>query len=563
MRDRHGVWCAAWSLVLTVLALGPALGPGYVLAYDMVWVPDLAVRPDFLGLSSGLPRAVPSDAVVAVLDEVVPGMLLQKVVLVVALALGGIGASRLAPAVLPARLAATALYVWNPLVAERLLIGHWPVLLGYAVLPWLVLGARAWRSTGRMPLVLLLLVPLGSLSASAGLASAAVLAAFAAGGRRWLPLGLLVAAANAPWLVAGLTASASATVDRASATVFALRGEGEMPAPLAALTLGGIWNAEVVPASREGALGWAALVLLLGLAAAGAVPWWRTTPGRERVAHLACWSAGWLIAVATWAAPGVLGEAMARVPGLGMVRDGSRVVVLCAPLLVVLVAQGVVVLWRRVPALRAARLAAGAAVALLPVALLPDLAWGAGGRLRPADYPTSWEDARVALGSSADGDVLVLPFSSYRQPAWNHDGKVLDPLGRYLDRDYLANDDLSVSGTPVAGEDPRAAAAAAALGRPTPAERAAALVRIGIDAAVVDLTAPGAADVPLVEGIRVLDTGDLVVVDLPGGPARSAPTGTRVALAVAWTAYAAGPLAGGVLLLARRRREVRRSSLLG
>ena len=67
--------CAAglWSLALALLLLGPALGPGYVLSYDMVWVPDLALRPDFLGLGSGLPRAVPSDAVVSVLDEVVPG----------------------------------------------------------------------------------------------------------------------------------------------------------------------------------------------------------------------------------------------------------------------------------------------------------------------------------------------------------------------------------------------------------------------------------------------------------------------------------------------------------
>ena len=47
----------------------------------MVWVPDLALRASCLGLGTALPRAVPSDAVVAVLDEVVPAMLLQKAVL--------------------------------------------------------------------------------------------------------------------------------------------------------------------------------------------------------------------------------------------------------------------------------------------------------------------------------------------------------------------------------------------------------------------------------------------------------------------------------------------------
>ena len=85
----------AWAFLLAGLLLGPALGPGFVLTYDMVWVPDLALRSDFLGLGSGLPRAVPSDAVVALLDEVVPGMLLQKMVLLGALGLAGTGARRL------------------------------------------------------------------------------------------------------------------------------------------------------------------------------------------------------------------------------------------------------------------------------------------------------------------------------------------------------------------------------------------------------------------------------------------------------------------------------------
>ena len=34
-----------------------------------------------------------------------------------------------------AQLAATTLYVWNPYVAERLGIGHWPLLLAYGYLP--------------------------------------------------------------------------------------------------------------------------------------------------------------------------------------------------------------------------------------------------------------------------------------------------------------------------------------------------------------------------------------------------------------------------------------------
>ena len=179
MGTRRDWLVRAWAVALAVLLLGPALGVGYVLSYDMVWVPDLALRPEFLGLGSGLPRAVPSDAVVAVLDEVVPGMLLQKVVLLGSLVAAGLGAARLAPAgSLVARLAAVSLVEWNPFVAERLLMGHWPVLLGYAVLPWLVLAVSRGRTAGRVPRAVWWLLPLGSLSAGAGLVSAVVLLAF-------------------------------------------------------------------------------------------------------------------------------------------------------------------------------------------------------------------------------------------------------------------------------------------------------------------------------------------------------------------------------------------------
>ncbi len=142
-----------WALALALLVLGPALGPGFLLVRDMVWVPDLALRADALGLGSGLPRAVPSDAVVAVLDELVPGMLLQKLVLVLALAAGGVGAARLLDpdAGLVARLVTVTVYGWNALVAERLLMGAWPLLIGYALLPWLLVSARRWRAEGRLP----------------------------------------------------------------------------------------------------------------------------------------------------------------------------------------------------------------------------------------------------------------------------------------------------------------------------------------------------------------------------------------------------------------------------
>jgi hypothetical protein len=540
-----------WVLALTAVVLGPALGPGYVLAYDMVWVPDLAMRSDFLGLATGLPRAVPSDAVVAALDELVPGMLLQKLVLVGPLVAGGLGASRLVPDRLVARSVAATAYVWNALVAERLLIGHWPILVAYAAAPWVLLAAREWRERGRFPARLLWLVPLGSLSAGAGLATAVFLLASAGGRARLGRLVLLLLAANAPWLVAGLLHSGTAVTDADGATVFATHAEGPVPAVLAALTLGGIWNAEVVPDSRAGSLGWVSLVLLVALALAGLRPWLRRTRARDRLALLVCWGVGFGAAVVSWAAPEVLGWVATRVPGGGLLRDGSRLLVLCAPLFVTLVAEGALEVWRRVPSGRVPRTATALGLVLLPVALLPDAAWGVGGGLRAVAFPAAYGEARSLVADHGEGDVLVLPATSYRQPVWNHDQKVLDPLGRYLTLNFVASDVLVVSGTTLSGEDPRFAAAVEALAGPSAEGRSLALAALGVGVVVVDGTAPGPA--PDLAGSTLLASDDLTVVVLPGPDRRAPPAGWIIAMTMAWAAFLAVPAGAGLILLRRRR----------
>lgn len=525
-----------WAGVLAVLMPGPALGAGFVLSYDMVWVPDLALTRDVLGLGSGLPRAVPSDAVIAVLDEVVPGLGLQKLVLVGALVLAGAGAAELVrDRSLAARLAVVSLTVWSPYVAERLWMGHWPMLLAYAAVPWLVLAGRR-RAAGEPSAVWLLPVLLvGSVSASAGIVSAAVLLATGLRrGRRPVRLLAMVAAVNAPWVVTGLTHATEA----ASATgfeVFALRGDA-LPAPLAALTLGGIWNTSVVPASRESWLAWVALALLVALVAAGLRRWW--TSDSQRTAILALWVAGLVIAVAGWAAPEALDALAQDIPGLALLRDSSRLLPLCLPLLVLTVAAGVDALRERLRG-TAPRWAAAIVVALAPVAVLPDAAWGLAGGIGTADYPTSWRQAGTALAEeTAPGDVLVLPWSAYRAPAWNAHRPVLDPLPRMLPRASVANGDLVIGRTEIEGEDPRAAAAAVALAAPDPEARATELSRLGIAYVITDRTA---GEAPQVSGETVQDSGGLLLQRLPGEASavngyESGPV-ALTAVIVGWVAY--------------------------
>ena len=88
----------------------------------MVFVPNAPLSPAALGWGDGFPRAVPSDAVAALLGMVLPGDVVQTLLLLTVFVLGAAGAARLVPGPgLAARSAAALAYVWNPFLAERLL----------------------------------------------------------------------------------------------------------------------------------------------------------------------------------------------------------------------------------------------------------------------------------------------------------------------------------------------------------------------------------------------------------------------------------------------------------
>jgi len=106
------------------------------------------------------------------------------------------------------------------------------------------------------------------------------------------------------------------------------------------------------------------------------------------------------------------------------------------------------------------------ALLLTPVLLLPGLAWGTAGRLRPVWYPASWlAAARLIDASPARGSVLLLPWAAYRNPAWNGGRTVLDPWPRLLSRPVIWNDGPRVGRVSMQPDDPAARRLGAALSR--------------------------------------------------------------------------------------------------
>ena len=550
----------------------------------MLFVP----REPFSAALPGLapPRAVPSDLVVATASRILPADILQKLVLLAIFVLACSGAAALLDREpLLARLAAGVFYAWNPYVAERLIIGHWALLLGYAALPWVLRAVLApdlnsRRGAARLALALLPAI-IGGFAALAITALLAVPAAvFTRDPRRAALVLAALAAGSLPWFIPSLLHQVY--VDPASVAAFAARADTPFGSIGSLLMLGGAWNAQTVPTAYGGpwsALWLAAVIVALAtyLLLARSQPRW---PGLA-VAALA----GLILAALGVTTPGrdLLRSLIAAFPGFAVLRDAQQFI---APLALlesagfglavaaalnpspsrrkalnperpVLAHQAAIASDRpvrparadpprtpsgrparadppRTPSDRPARadpprtasdrparadLAGtllGVLALLAPVLLLPGLAWGAAGRLRPAWYPATWLSAAQTLDASpAPGSVLLLPWATYRTPPWNHGEVVLDPWTHLLSRSLIWNDGTQVGSVALAPDDPRARSLDAAIdgAGPLTATLRAAGVRFVLDDAdgpqsQVAARLPGSA--------MIINLPGLTVYQLPG-----------------------------------------------
>jgi hypothetical protein len=508
------------GLALGLLALGPGLRRGFLLSYDMVAVPREPFTGAMFGLTGGPARAVPSDAVLAALSRVIPADLAQKALLLTVFVLacaGPVALLRREPWF--ARLAAGVFYTWNPFVAERLIIGQWALLLGYAGLPWVLRAAlragEGWRGAGRL-LLALLPAAAGGFAAIAISALVAVPAAALTGSRSRVRAAAttlaVLAVCSLPWLIPSLLRPVQA--DPAGVAAFAARADTPFGSLGSLLMLGGIWNARTVPAGYGG--GWSVLWLALVVTAVAGYGAFALRSRR--------WPGLWLSALAGLAiasigitAPGrdLLRAASTGLwPGFAVLRDGQQ---FTAPLaLAEALGIGLIAAWvAGQPKPSRAGLAIAVAVLLAPVLLLPGLAWGAAGRLRPVWYPAGWlQAARLIDSSPVPGPVLLLPWAAYRSPAWNGGRTVLDPWPRLVSRPVIWNDGPRVGTTQLRPDDPAAARLNAAVrggGPLTPA-----------------LTAAGVRFVIVDSGGGTGLTGGGVAGRLPGCAVLTAPPGLTV-----------------------------------
>ena len=309
----------------------------------------------------------------------------------VTLLVGGVGAGRLVARRAGSRPGPprSVLFLWNPWVAERLSIGQWAIVAGYAALPWVALAARrvrddvrrGWPYLGRDGGSCAVCSPSAAVMGGWWCSPSCVLAAPVA------CLGVATATVVSPTCPGWSLGVAAGGVGRGrSSSSFAARAETAAGLVASVLSLGGIWKSSVVPGERTRRSScWprvaVTLIAIVGL---------RAGRGDRRLR-------GALVAV------GVISFAAAYCPAWPSRRRGSAMrarrcragpAARLAPVPGAGRAHAAAGLRRGRPWLaerrrpgREAMVVLAGVVALLPVLLLPSLAWGLAGKLRSVVVP--------------------------------------------------------------------------------------------------------------------------------------------------------------------------------
>jgi hypothetical protein len=434
----------------------------------MVFVPRYRLSGALLGLSDQLPRLVPIEGIVAVTARLIPTQILQKAILAGAFVLAFAGAGRLIPTATPiGRLAAGTLYAWNPYVYERLLIGHWPLLLAYGTLPWIARAALDVRTgkPGGWPRLGLWLAAASFTGPYGGILATLIALLFCCSPpheghpvRAALLAGRALAlsiALNIPWIVPALIRPGGVPSSARGLEAFAARSDSPLGLAGSIASLGGAWNTDLAPPGRS-SWGWIpGFVLILAVAFIG----WRELRRRWPAAAVNGLAIGGGVGLVVALGPhlpvvgGLYGSMLRAVPGGAIFRDSQKYV---APLALTysvafgMGAQAALPATKFDPSLR--RL--GAAVLLaLPLMVVPTLAWGAGGRLGTASYPKSWFDARRIMAADPDpGSILVLPWHLHFPLGWNDARVTLDPAQSFFSRQAVTSGHLELRSGPVPPE---------------------------------------------------------------------------------------------------------------
>ncbi len=450
----------AVGLVVAVVVLGPALGPGSLFTLDMVTSPHPVVGSGIWGLGPEIPRATPFAELLAVVSWVVPAWMVIDAVMAGSLVLAYAGIFRRTADCPPViGHGAALLYAAGPFVVTRLGVGHLSMVAAMALLPWAVpvllqpgrdrCSTLRWSAalgvTGAYGGILAgLAVGVGALADVVGDRATAgprrALAGLATSGGAWL-VGQL------PWLVPGvIVLSQVPSVVDASAFP---SGVESVPGAAELLAGHGFWQEPFqIGTDQPTVLVAGAGLVLAGAAAVGTIG---ATRWMRRASVIG--AASVLLVLAEAAAPTRgLFESLSGAGPLSVLREPHRYLVLYLVWAVPAAATAAANVARRSEGI-AGRVALVGPLAVALVLAAPG-AWSAGGLLVRADYPASWSQARARVDAEP-GTVLALPWARYLDVSFADGRRVFNPVYGYFGDDVLVSGNIGLGDQSAERADPR------------------------------------------------------------------------------------------------------------
>ena len=462
LEPNRGVWPSVYFAVLSLAVWAPVLfSGGYVLLGDMVFAPAMNPNVSMLGPPRGLMSVALVLNLTWILSRVIGAVLLQKLLLFSLVFLPGYLMYRNAPTRNRwAALFAGTLYAVNPFIYTRLLMGHWGLVLGYALLPVAVISAlKTFRepTAARCAGTALWLALVALISINMGIIAFIVTAflwIFSLGRlvRARVLVGALVAILVLLVLLSAFytlpsfhSAGLASVVGRADLEAFQTRSTSKVGTPVSVLGLYGFWKLQLdkLMPRRYVPLWWVFIVILILLALFGAARAWRE-PSRGPLAKalLVCGVLGFFLALGS-VAP-VTGRLFLflydHLPVVKVFREPQKFAAMLALAYAMLGAIGVERMMaggkRRPRRNRAWRNAAVVLLLLLTLLYSFRAFGGLWGQARAVQYPGSWAQAKSILDREAgDSRVFFVPTYWYmRFDFTKSDQTIASPLPTYFEQ---------------------------------------------------------------------------------------------------------------------------------
>ena len=447
---RDTVLAALLGLVVGLAVVAPWVREGYLLLLDWVSGPNQTLTPGVYGLSGSALDAMPFRIITQISRDLVGSAATAWLVILAYFPLAAAGASVAAGGTRWRRFAAAFFMVCNPVVVDRVRVGHVAFLLGIALLPWLfaaLLEARRRRKWFAVRPALWYALAISVSPHAAWLGAVLIGAVALAPGTSWRDLVRSTQVVLAAGLVYGyalvlwLTNTPALRVTEADLQAYATRsGPGGVLATVA--TLHGFWRTADQDTVRDWlgpVLGLIVLAALIAAVVVGFVRLWRVE--LDRAAPLLVTTVVGLLLGAGVAGPmgSVYRFAFDHLPLFEAMREQQKWVGLA--LLGYAVAFGAAVEWVAVRTRSAFALAAACA----PLVVAPTLVWGLGGSVSTSEYPNGWQDADAVMGRGT-GLALFLPWHAYQPFSFSDYRTIATPANAFFSRTVLTSDAVELPG---------------------------------------------------------------------------------------------------------------------